>query len=188
SELTCMVCELRSIAISTDASASGMEKVPQHKAQAPRMARMTGSFGRLARPAPEGLSFRKSHVNRKVLVRFTNSIPCVAVNKDVCRASRLGTYLKALAAHDNSVPFYVALPSSTIDWRISDGLREIQIEERDQSEVTHICGRTEHGETVRVRLTPIGSPARNFGFDVTPARLVSALITERGACAANEAA
>src|ERR1700731_2400541 len=84
-----MVCELRSIAISTDASASGMEKMPQHKAHAPRMARMTGSFGRLARPAPEGLSFRKSHVNRKVLVRFTNSIPCVAVNKDVCRASRL---------------------------------------------------------------------------------------------------
>jgi methylthioribose-1-phosphate isomerase len=105
---------------------------------------------------------------------------------DVC--NKIGTYMKALAAHDNSVPFYVALPSSTVDWRISDGLKEIRIEERDQSEVTHICGRTEHGETVRVRLTPNGSPARNFGFDVTPARLVSALITERGACAANEAA
>jgi methylthioribose-1-phosphate isomerase len=86
------------------------------------------------------------------------------------------------------VPFYVALPSSTIDWRISDGLSEIRIEERDQSEVTYICGRTEYGETARVRLTPDGSPARNFGFDVTPARMVSALITERGACAANEAA
>ncbi|MGH6793848.1 MAG: S-methyl-5-thioribose-1-phosphate isomerase [Methylocella sp.] len=105
---------------------------------------------------------------------------------DVC--NKIGTYLKALAARDNNVPFYVALPSSTIDWRISDGVREIRIEERDQSEVTHICGRTEHGETARVRLTPDGSPARNFGFDVTPARMVSALITERGACAANEAA
>jgi methylthioribose-1-phosphate isomerase len=80
------------------------------------------------------------------------------------------------------------LPSSTIDWRISDGLTEIRIEERDQSEVTHICGKTEQGETARVQLTPHGSPARNFGFDVTPARMVSALITERGACAANEAA
>src|ERR1700720_1118068 len=89
SELTCMVCELRSILIRTDASASGMEKMPQHKAQAPRMARMTGSFGRLARPAPEGLSFRKSHVNRKVLVRFTKSIACVAANKDLCRSPRL---------------------------------------------------------------------------------------------------
>jgi methylthioribose-1-phosphate isomerase len=105
---------------------------------------------------------------------------------DVC--NKIGTYLKALAAHDNSVPFYVALPSSTIDWRISDGLKEIRIEEREQSEVTHICGQTEHGETACVRLTPQGSPARNFGFDVTPARMVSALITERGACAANEAA
>jgi hypothetical protein len=75
--------------ISTDASASGMEKIPQHKAQAPRMARMTGSFGRLARPALEGLSFRKSHVNRKVLVRFTKSIAGVAANKDICRAPRL---------------------------------------------------------------------------------------------------
>ncbi|MGH6841228.1 MAG: S-methyl-5-thioribose-1-phosphate isomerase, partial [Methylocella sp.] len=100
----------------------------------------------------------------------------------------IGTYQKALAAHDNSVPFYVALPSSTIDWRISDGLREIRIEERDQSEVTHIYGKTDQGETARVRLTPPGTPARNFGFDVTPARLVSALITERGACAANETA
>src|SRR5580704_16203752 len=89
SELTRMVCELRSILISTDASDSGIEKMPQHKAQAPRMARMTGSFGRLARPARQGLTFCKSHVNRKVLVRFTKSIACVAANKEVCRAPRL---------------------------------------------------------------------------------------------------
>lgn len=104
---------------------------------------------------------------------------------DVC--NKIGTYLKALAAHDNSVPFYVALPGSTIDWRIRDGVEEIPIEVRDEIEVTHICGRADNGEIARVRLTPDGTPARNFGFDITPARLVSALVTERGICAANEA-
>lgn len=104
---------------------------------------------------------------------------------DVC--NKIGTYLKALAAHDNGVPFYVALPSSTIDWRMRDGVAEIPIEERDASEVTHISGWTAEGALAKVRLTPDASPARNYAFDVTPARLVGALVTERGVCAANEA-
>jgi methylthioribose-1-phosphate isomerase len=103
---------------------------------------------------------------------------------DVC--NKIGTYLKALAAHDNGVPFYVALPGSTVDWRISDGVAQIPIEERSPREVTHIAGQAESGEIVEVRLTPKGSPAINFGFDVTPARLVTRLITERGVCAASE--
>ena len=102
---------------------------------------------------------------------------------DVC--NKIGTYLKALAAHDNGVPFYVALPSSTIDWRIEDGLADIPIEERSPDEVTHISGLADDGEVRRVRLTPEGSSAANYGFDVTPARLVSMLITERGICAAS---
>ncbi|MGH6829871.1 MAG: S-methyl-5-thioribose-1-phosphate isomerase [Methylocella sp.] len=104
---------------------------------------------------------------------------------DVC--NKIGTYLKALAAHENCVPFYVALPSSTIDWRISDGVAEIPIEERGAKEVTHISGRAEDGAIIKVRLTPDGSPAQNFGFDVTPARYVTALVTERGICPASEA-
>jgi methylthioribose-1-phosphate isomerase len=104
---------------------------------------------------------------------------------DVC--NKIGTYLKALAAKDNDVPFYVALPSSTIDWRIRDGVSDIPIEERDPSEVTHISGLAEGGSIERVRLVPQGSSARNFGFDVTPSRLVTALITERGVCAATDA-
>jgi len=99
-------------------------------------------------------------------------------------ANKIGTYLKALAAHDNGVPFYVALPSPTIDWEIEDGAA-IPIETRDPREVTHIAGWTEAGERVEVRLTPEGSPAANFAFDVTPARLVTALITERGVCPAS---
>lgn len=95
-------------------------------------------------------------------------------------ANKIGTYLKALAAHDNNVPFYVALPSSTIDWTIDDGLREIPIEERDSSELTRISGRTADGRIDTVQITPDISPAANYAFDVTPARLVSGLITERG--------
>ena len=102
---------------------------------------------------------------------------------DVC--NKIGTYLKALAAHDNGVPFYVALPASTIDWRISDGLADIPIEERDPREVTHISGCAADGALVEVRLTPHGVSARNYAFDVTPARLVTGLITERGVCAAS---
>jgi methylthioribose-1-phosphate isomerase len=105
----------------------------------------------------------------------------VAANGDVC--NKIGTYLKALAAHDNGVPFYAALPSSTIDWGLASG-REIPIEERDEAEVTHIAGLAPSGERVSVRLTPEGGRAANFGFDVTPARLVSAIVTERGVCPA----
>jgi methylthioribose-1-phosphate isomerase len=99
-------------------------------------------------------------------------------------ANKIGTYLKALAAADNAVPFYVALPSPTIDWDIEDG-DLIPIEQRSPREVTHIAGWTETGERVEVRLTPADSPAANYAFDVTPARLVTALITERGVCPAS---
>jgi methylthioribose-1-phosphate isomerase len=99
-------------------------------------------------------------------------------------ANKIGTYLKAAAAHDNGVPFYVALPSPTIDWHIESGTA-IPIEERDPREVTHIAGWTEDGKRVEVRLTPDESPAANYAFDVTPARLVTGLITERGVCPAS---
>ena len=100
-------------------------------------------------------------------------------------ANKIGTYLKALAAHDNGVPFYVALPSPTIDWTLTDGVREIPIEQRDEEEVTHISGKTVVGDVVSVQLTPDGTSANNPAFDVTPARLVTGLITERGVCAAS---
>jgi methylthioribose-1-phosphate isomerase len=99
-------------------------------------------------------------------------------------ANKIGTYLKALAARDNDIPFYVALPSPTIDWQIDSGT-EIPIERRDPREVTHIEGWSEEGRRVAVRLTPEGSPAANYAFDVTPARLVTALVTERGLCPAS---
>ncbi len=102
----------------------------------------------------------------------------VTAHGDVC--NKIGTYLKALAAHDNGVPFYVALPSPTVDWTIADGIREIPIEERGADEVTHITGRDADGALRSVLLTPEGAPAANYGFDVTPARLVTALVTERG--------
>jgi methylthioribose-1-phosphate isomerase len=101
-------------------------------------------------------------------------------------ANKIGTYLKALAAHDNGVPFYVAAPSSSIDWTLRDGLSEIPIEKRGEEEVKRISGLDENGEVREVILTPAGSPALNYGFDVTPARLVSGLITERGICEASE--
>ena len=101
-------------------------------------------------------------------------------------ANKIGTYLKALAARDNDIPFYVALPSPTIDWEIESGV-SIPIERRDDREVTHIEGWTEEGQRVAVRLTPADSPAANYAFDVTPARLVTALITERGICSASRA-
>jgi methylthioribose-1-phosphate isomerase len=102
---------------------------------------------------------------------------------DVC--NKIGTYRKALAAHDNRVPFYVALPGPTIDWNLQDGVREIPIEQRDGAEVAQIRGRTPTGELVSVTLAPEGSPLANYAFDVTPARLVTGLITERGVCAAS---
>jgi methylthioribose-1-phosphate isomerase len=102
---------------------------------------------------------------------------------DVC--NKIGTYLKALAAHDNGVPFYVALPHSTIDWALTDGVSQIPIEERDATEVTVMRGRAVGGKIIEVQLTPDGSPAGNYAFDVTPARLVTGLITERGVCPAS---
>ena len=103
---------------------------------------------------------------------------------DVC--NKIGTYLKALAAHDNGVPFYVALPASTIDWTLDDGLAEIPIEARSAAEVTHIQGRGADGAITSVQLSPDGSAGFNPAFDVTPARLVTALITERGVAAPSE--
>jgi methylthioribose-1-phosphate isomerase len=100
-------------------------------------------------------------------------------------ANKIGTYLKALAARDNRIPFYVALPSSTIDWSMQDGLREIPIEERPTREVTHVQGRSADGELLEVEVTAPGSAVANPAFDVTPARLVTGLITERGTCAAS---
>jgi methylthioribose-1-phosphate isomerase len=109
---------------------------------------------------------------------------------DVC--NKIGTYLKALAAFDNNVPFYVALPASTIDWTIDDGVAEIPIEARSEREVTQIQGQLAvdgevAGQLATVQLTPTGSRGFNPAFDVTPARLVTALITERGVAAASEA-
>ncbi len=101
---------------------------------------------------------------------------------DVC--NKVGTYLKALAAHDNGVPFYVALPATTIDWTLKTG-GDIPIEERDARELTHIAGRSAAGRLETVQVVPDGSPALNVAFDVTPARLVTALITERGVCGAS---
>ncbi|WP_108660185.1 S-methyl-5-thioribose-1-phosphate isomerase [Acuticoccus kandeliae] len=102
-------------------------------------------------------------------------------NGDVC--NKIGTYLKALAAHDNRVPFYVALPSPTIDFTLSSGF-DIPIEERGAEEVSHVWGRTGAGEITTVQVTPDGSPVVNYAFDVTPARLVTGLITEKGVVAA----
>jgi methylthioribose-1-phosphate isomerase len=107
----------------------------------------------------------------------------VTANGDVC--NKIGTYLKALAAHDNGVPFYVGLPSPTIDWTVSDGLKEIPIEERGQDEVSLVWGRTLQGEVTQVRVSPDATPAANPAFDVTPARLVTGLITERGVAEAS---
>jgi methylthioribose-1-phosphate isomerase len=100
-------------------------------------------------------------------------------------ANKIGTYLKALAARDNDVPFWVALPSTTIDWTVSDGVAEIPIEERNGAEVTDVTGRTALGEIATVRVAPVESAAANPAFDVTPARLVTGLITERGRCEAS---
>ncbi|NKE45886.1 S-methyl-5-thioribose-1-phosphate isomerase [Roseomonas frigidaquae] len=109
----------------------------------------------------------------------------VTRNGDV--ANKIGTYLKALAAHDNGVPFWVALPHSTLDMSVGDGVAEIPIEERSGTEVTDLTGRTADGRIETIRVAAEGSAAANPAFDVTPARLVTGLITERGRCAASEA-
>ena len=110
----------------------------------------------------------------------------VTADGDVC--NKIGTYLKALAAKDNGVPFYVALPSPTIDFSVSDGLAEIPIEQRSADEVATITGRTADGRVETVRIVPDGSAVANYGFDVTPARLVTGLVTERGVIAPNRGA
>src|ERR1700716_1046221 len=110
----------------------------------------------------------------------------VTASGDAC--NKIGTYLKALAARDNGVPFYVALPSPTIDFRIDDGIKQVPIEQRAADEVTMMTGRTADGRIETVRVVPNGSPVANYGFDVTPARLVSGLITERGVLQPNRAA
>ena len=110
----------------------------------------------------------------------------VTANGDVC--NKIGTYLKALAAHDNNVPFYVALPSPTIDFSIADGVAEIPIEQRGAEEVATMTGRTADGRIETVRIAPDGSPVANYAFDVTPARLITGLITERGVLAASRPA
>ncbi len=110
----------------------------------------------------------------------------VTANGDVC--NKIGTYLKALASRDNNVPFYVALPSPTIDFAVADGVAEIPIEQRGADEVATMTGRTADGRIETVRIAPEGSPVANYGFDVTPARLVTGLITERGVITASRAA
>ena len=110
----------------------------------------------------------------------------VTAKGDVC--NKIGTYLKALAAHDNKVPFYVALPSPTIDFSVSDGLSEIPIEQRGPEEVATMTGKTKDGRIETVQVVPDGSDVANYAFDVTPARLVTGLITERGVIAATRAA
>jgi methylthioribose-1-phosphate isomerase len=104
---------------------------------------------------------------------------------DVC--NKIGTYLKALAARDNNVPFYACVPSSTIDWTLLDGVKEIPIEQRDGREVSEISGITADGTLATVRLTPSGSPVANYAFDVTPARYVTGIVTERGVAHATRA-
>jgi methylthioribose-1-phosphate isomerase len=110
----------------------------------------------------------------------------VTAQGDVC--NKIGTYLKALAAHDNNVPFYVALPSPTIDFSVSDGLAEIPIEQREAGEVATMTGKTKDGRIETVQVIPDGSDVANYAFDVTPARLITGLITERGVIQANRAA
>ena len=103
-------------------------------------------------------------------------------NGDVC--NKIGTYLKALAAYDNNIPFYVALPSSTIDWKIKNH-KEIPIEKRNSEELSHIDGVDENGEVKRIQIYPTKSKGLNLAFDVTPAKYVTGLITEKGICEAS---
>ncbi len=103
-------------------------------------------------------------------------------------ANKIGTYLKALAAYDNAIPFYIALPSSTFDFTIEDGIEDIPIEERSDDELRYIRGLDRNGELTSVKIVPDGSKALNYGFDVTPARLITGLITERGICDAKKGA
>ncbi len=114
-----------------------------------------------------------------ILLTGTDRTTCTG---NVC--NKIGTYLKALAAHDNGIPFYAAVPHSSIDWEMESG-GSVPIEQRDPREVTHITGLVGAGHALAVRITPEGSPAATYAFDVTPARLVTGLITERGVCEAS---
>ena len=150
-----------------------------------------GADGVGARQA-RGAAHGRRGQRRRPLSCSTACVDLVIVGADrVTRtgdaANKIGTYLKALAAWDNGIPFWVASPSSTIDWTVSDGVAEIPIEERDAAEVTTVTGRGLDGKVATVRVTPTSSPAANPAFDVTPARLVTGLITERGRCAATPA-
>ena len=118
---------------------------------------------------------------QQVTIRMSVLPPPAPANQhdgDVC--NKVGTYLKALAANDNDIPFYVCLPSSTIDWTLCDGVTDIPIEQRDATEVSHVNGKTSRGEVIDVQITPDETAVANYAFDVTPARLVTGLITERG--------
>jgi methylthioribose-1-phosphate isomerase len=110
---------------------------------------------------------------------------CVTASGDVC--NKIGTYLKALAAREHAVPFYAVFPHTTLDWTIADGVSEIPIEERSADEVRRVRGRGDDGRIVAVTVVPPGSPVANPAFDVTPARLLTGLVTERGVCAASAA-
>ena len=139
----------------------------------------------------EGIPYTVIADNASGHLLQTGRIDIVIVGCDRCTrhgdvANKIGTYLKALAAKENNVPFYAAVPSSSIDWNITDGLKEIPIEERHGDEVKFIIGNDASGEMRKVLLTPEKSKALNYGFDVTPAKLITGLITERGVCGAWE--
>ena len=125
-----------------------------------------------------GYLMQKGHVDLVIVGTDRTS-----AGGDVC--NKIGTYLKALAAQDNGIPFYVALPSPTIDWTITDGLAEIPIEERNENEVTHIMGKDSAGDLTQVLVSPVGTNGGNPAFDVTPRHLVTGLITEQGICEAS---
>jgi len=108
------------------------------------------------------------------------------VSRNGDTANKIGTYLKALAAKDNNIPFYIALPSSTFDFAIVNGVKEIPIEIRSEEEVKFIRGINKEGIYEKIQIVPTNSPALNYGFDITPARLISGLITERGVCPASQ--
>ena len=120
--------------------------------------------------------------NKKIDICITGT-DRTASNGDVC--NKIGTYLKALAAYDNKIPFYVSAPISSIDFNIQNGVRDIPIEERDSEEVSHINGLDENNELKKIKIVPEGSTCANYAFDVTPAKFITKLITEKGVIDAN---
>jgi methylthioribose-1-phosphate isomerase len=139
------------------------------------------------RPRNQGASLTAWELAEHLMQRGDVDVVLVGTDRTTAAgvvANKIGTYMKALAARDCAIPFYVALPSSSIDWSLQDG-RDIPIEERTAAEVTHVMGRTASGQAERVQLFPDGAGAKNFAFDVTPAKFVTGLITERGVCQAS---